>query len=70
MGKAHPSFYHVLQLLQEETVRIHQDIEKLEAGQSPPRKKEMQVLNSELHELSIGMKPTEQKITSLVTYVP
>ncbi|KAJ4450325.1 hypothetical protein ANN_01745 [Periplaneta americana] len=37
-GKAHPSFYHVLQLLQEETARIHQDIEKLE-GQSSPRKK-------------------------------
>ncbi|KAJ4433441.1 hypothetical protein ANN_15743 [Periplaneta americana] len=32
MDKAHPSFYHVLQLLQEETARIHQDIEKLEAG--------------------------------------
>ncbi|KAJ4448367.1 hypothetical protein ANN_10383 [Periplaneta americana] len=32
MGKAYPSFYHVLQLLQEETARIHQDIEKLEAA--------------------------------------
>ncbi|KAJ4441569.1 hypothetical protein ANN_11425 [Periplaneta americana] len=39
MGKANPSFYHVLQLLQEKTARIHQNIEKLEAGQSPPRKK-------------------------------
>ncbi|KAJ4444548.1 hypothetical protein ANN_06343 [Periplaneta americana] len=39
MGKAHLSFYHALQLLQEEAARIYQDIEKLEAGHSPPRKK-------------------------------
>ncbi|KAJ4438499.1 hypothetical protein ANN_14444 [Periplaneta americana] len=33
MGKVHLFFYHVLQLLQEEAAKIHQDIEKLEAGQ-------------------------------------
>ncbi|KAJ4428408.1 hypothetical protein ANN_24445 [Periplaneta americana] len=41
IGKFPPSFYHVLESLQDETAKIHNDrpIEKLEGGQSPPRKK-------------------------------
>ncbi|KAJ4440823.1 hypothetical protein ANN_10669 [Periplaneta americana] len=37
--KFHASFYHVLETLQAETAKIHNDIEKLEGGQSPLHKK-------------------------------
>jgi len=37
--RPHPSLYHVLQHLQEEVAEIDADIERLEGGHSPPKKK-------------------------------
>ncbi|KAJ4430188.1 hypothetical protein ANN_22398 [Periplaneta americana] len=69
MGKAHPYFYHDLKLLQEETARIHQDIEELEAGQSPPRKKKKYTSLDNRIARIVNMKRIEHEITSLITYV-
>lgn len=39
MGKPHPSFYHVVEQLQNEVAEIHRDITRLQSGFSPKKKK-------------------------------
>lgn len=39
MGKSHPSFFHVVEQLRKESVEVGQEIERLQAGHSPVKKR-------------------------------